>query len=307
MKLSELPQPVPGPAEILVRVKATTINDWDWSLVRGKPYVYRLFYGITKPKQTIFGVELSGIVEAAGSDISSFKPGDTVYGDISGHGWGSWAEYVCVKESDIRLMPYSMDFNEAASLPHAFGLAWQGLVDAGELQEGQSVLINGGGGGVGSLGLQIAKTFNVHVSGIDHLDKLDYMRELGFDEVIDYQRTDFTRDGKKYDLILDTSTRKWPATYLKALKPKGKYVTVGGSPHRILQLLALKPLVSSITNKCLHMVALKPNQGLDLLEKQFGESQLKTSIDGPYPFDQIPEQLQRFGDGRHLGKIVITI
>ena len=307
LQLEDVPVPNPKSDEVRVKILYTTINDWDWSLVRGKPAVYRLFYGLRKPKFPIFGVELSGVVDTVGEEVTKFKTGDRVYGDISGHGWGSWAEYACVKESDIRHMPGELDFMEASTIPHAFGLAWQGLIDVGQLQQDQSVLINGGGGGVGAFGIRIAKMMNADVTGVDHKSKLNKMKAWGYDEVIDYESTNFRRQDKQYDLILDTRTRYWPLSYLGSLKKEGKYVTVGGGPGRILQLLGLKPLVSLFGKKSLHMVALKPNEGLEHVEGLVDRSNLNTITDGPYPLEEIPEQLKRFGAGKHKGKIVITI
>lgn len=307
LQLTDLPIPEPTDCEVRVLVRATTINDWDWSLVRGKPYPYRSFYGISKPKQPIFGVELAGIVDAVGSAVTGFKIGDEVYGDISGHGWGTWAEYVCVKESDIVHKPREMNFTEAAALPHASILAWQGLVDAGHLKQGQKILINGAGGGVGACAVQIAKTFGAHITGVDHGDKFTMMGDLGFDQVLDYRKQDFTKSGEQFDLILDAKTMKWPLSYLRVLKPTGRYITIGGGPARLLQILALKPIVSLITKKHLQIVALKPNKGLEHIDLLYKEGKIKPIIDGPYPFEAIPEQLARFGDGKHLGKIVITV
>ena len=157
LQLREVAQPSPGEHEVLIKIQATAVNDYDWSMVRGKPYLYRLMYGIFKPKNKIPGMELSGTIEAVGENAKLFSKGDQVYGDISEYGFGSFAEFVCINEKAITLKPEKMSFEEAASIPHATMLAVQGLIDIGNIQKGQKILINGAGGGVGTFGLQIAK------------------------------------------------------------------------------------------------------------------------------------------------------
>ena len=307
LKLEELTIPGPIDNEVLVRVMATAVNDWDWALVRGKPLIYRLMFGLLKPKKQVFGVEVAGIVEKVGNSVEKFKVGDRVYGDISESGFGAWAEFVAVPETALEEIPETMDFNIAASLPHASLLAYQGLIKKGVLQDGQHILINGAGGGVGTIGLQIAKTKNVHLTGVDSKVKLPMMQELGYDEVIDYRETDFTRTGRQYDLILDTKTTRGPLQLIRALKPGGHYVTVGGSLIKLLTLGLLKGLIKLISKKELSLLALKPNESLDQIGKLYEQGIIKPSIDGPYAIEDIPRQLERFGAGLHKGKIVINM
>ena len=304
LRLEEVAMPDPGPGKVRIRVKSTAINDYDWSIVRGKPYLYRLMYGVFKPKNTVRipGMEVSGIVDALGTDVNRFKIGDAVYGDISGYGFGSFAEYLCIDQKALFPKPQQMSFEEAAALPHAALLAWQGL-KKGQLKEGQNILINGAGGGVGTLGLQMAKLYGNRVTGVDTGAKLEVMRTMGFDEVLDYQKTDFTRTGERYDLILDTKTNRGPSAYRRALKPGGKYVTVGGKLGRLLQLLGVRML----GNKNLHLLSLKPNEGLEHVDTLYREGKLKIVLDGPYPLDKIPWAIRYFGEGRHTGKVVITL
>lgn len=245
----DLPRPSPEKNEALVRIKATAINDYDWSMLRGKPYPYRLLYGLLRPGYPIPGMELSGVVETVGEEVTAFRPGDTVYGDISEHGFGSFAEYVCVNSSALIPMPDSMNFAEAAALPHAAMLASQALIDCGNLQKNRQILINGAGGGVGPFALQIAKTFEATVTGVDTGEKLNMMKSIGFDHIIDYQSEDFTRGETKYDLILDCKTNRSPFAYAGVLRPGGRYVTVGGHLPRLLQLLAFKPLIQVVYKK----------------------------------------------------------
>lgn len=214
----DLPIPVPNPRDVLIKIRATAINDYDWSMVRGKPLFYRLLFGLFRPKHKIPGMELAGIIEDLGSEVTRFKKGDAVYGDISAHGFGSFAEYLCIHEEAVVTKPAGMTFEEATALPHASLLAYQGLMGMGQLQEGQKILLNGGGGGVGTIGLQIAKQYNVHVTGVDSGNKLRMMEQLGFDSVLDYKKTDFTRIGEQFDLILDCKTTRSPGAYVRALK-----------------------------------------------------------------------------------------
>lgn len=307
LQLKELPKPAPGEHEVLVKIHATAVNDYDWSMVRGRPYLYRLMFGLLKPKRQIPGMELSGTIEALGKNASSFEVGDAVYGDISEYGFGTFAEYVCVNEKALALKPAAMAFEEAAALPHASMLAYQGLVDIGNIQNGQQVLINGAGGGVGTYGLQLVKLYDAEVTGVDTGDKLEMMKSIGFDPVIDYKKEDFTRNGRRYDLILDAKTNRSPFSYTRSLKPGGKYITVGGHLIRLLQLLVLKLWISMFTTKSVHIVALKPNKDLNYINELFEAGKIKPVIDGPHQFSQAPEALQYFGEGKHRGKVVISL
>lgn len=283
------------------------MNDYDWSLVRGKPYLYRLLFGIVKPKRQIPGMELSGVIEDLGKNAKSFKVGDAVYGDISGYGFGSFAEYICINEKALALKPGKMSFEQAASIPHASMLAVQGLIDIGKIQKEQKILINGAGGGVGTFGLQVAKLYNAEVTGVDTGDKLNMMKSIGFDHIIDYKKEDFTKNRQCYDLILDAKTNRSTFNYVRSLNSNGKYVTVGGSIVRLLQALILKPLISMFSKKSVHIVALKPNKDLDYVNELFEAGKIKPVIDGPFKLSETPKAIRYFGDGKHKGKVVITI
>lgn len=307
LELQEVAKPEPGEDEVLVRVHTTSVNDWDWSFVRGRPYIYRLLFGLRKPKVRVLGAEVAGTVEAVGSRVTLFRPGDHVYGDISDAGLGGFAEYVCVREDALARKPPKMTFEEAAALPHAAMLALQGLVDVGRLRQGEEVLINGAGGGVGTIGVQIAKQFGAEVTAVDREFKLDALKEVGFDHIIDYRQVDFTRTGQRYDVILDTKTNRSPFTYLRALNPGGRYVTVGGQPLRLIQAVAMGPLFSATTGKRIRLVSLKPNKDLGYINGLFESGALKCLIDGSYPLTEVPQALRRFGEAKHVGKIVITV
>ncbi|UTW63563.1 NAD(P)-dependent alcohol dehydrogenase [bacterium SCSIO 12741] len=307
LSLQDVPTPEPKEGEVLIRVHASAINDYDWSMSRGKPHLYRLLFGLTKPKNPIPGMEVAGTVEKLGPGTTQFKPGDEVYGDTSDHGFGTLAEYICLSEKSLIIKPSAMSFEEATTLPHAGLLAYQGLFEIGNLQKGQKLLINGGGGGVGTLGLQLAKALNVEVTGVDTGGKLEMMKSLGFDNVIDYKKEDFTRSGKQYDLILDCKTSRPPRSYLRSLSSNGHYVTVGGHLNRLMQFAIASPLVNRTSSKKLSILSLKPNKGLYEINRLFEDGKIKPIVDGPYPLEKTPWAIQYFGEGLHSGKIVISV
>ncbi len=307
LEIGEVAKPIPMDDEVLVKVYSASINDWDWGLVRGKPFMIRLFFGLRKPKIMIPGVDISGVIEAVGGNVSSFVAGDEIYCDLSDCGFGGFAKYVCVPENILSHKPSNISFNEASALPHAGLLALQGLVEKGQVKSGQSILINGAGGGVGTLGIQILKSYGVRVTGVDSDEKLDLMRSLGYDRVMDYKKSDFTNSGEKYDLILDTKSNRSAFKYVRSLKKSGRYITVGGSMYRIIEIVLLGSLISLFTGKVLSVLNLKPNKGLDLISELVERQLIKPVVDGPYGFNKIPELIQYFGEGRHVGKIVVEI
>lgn len=307
LELKEVDKPVPKKGEVLVKIHATAINDYDWSMVRGKPYVYRLMYGLYKPKNPIPGMELSGTIEALGAGTQKFNVGDDVYGDTSSYGFGSFAEYMCIDEHALFHKPVNMTFEEAASVSHASMLAVQGLIDIGMIRQGQKILINGAGGGVGSFGLQLAKQYNAEVTGVDTGNKLEIMKSIGFDHIIDYKKEDFTKSDQLYDMILDCKTNRPPSKYLRVLKENGKYITVGGQLTKLLQLLISKWQIAKFTTKSVHIVALKPNKDLDFINRLFEEGKIKPVLDVHHGLHHIPKLIEYFGQGKHTGKIVVTI
>ena len=306
LKLQELEKPTPSDNEVLVKVQATSVNDWDWCLMRGTPFYIRLLCGLFKPKIQIPGAEVAGIVEAVGQNVTKLQAGDAVYGDISECGFGGFAEYVCVPENALAIKPDSMTFIEAVAIPHAGMLALQGF-HLGKIQPGQKLLINGAGGGVGTLGVQIAKSLGiVNITGVDTAEKLEMMGLIGFVRTIDYKQEDFTQSKQRYDLILDTKTNRSIFKYLRVLSPNGSYVTVGGSTPRLFQVLFFEPIIRLFSKKRVHLVNLKPNQDLDYMNQLFETGKLKPLIDGPYKLSEVPEIIQYFGEGKHKGKIVIV-
>jgi NADPH:quinone reductase-like Zn-dependent oxidoreductase len=307
LELKEVEKPVPKDNEILIKVYAASVNDWDWGLLRGKPFVNRLLFGLLKPKIKILGVDIAGQVEAVGRNVKKFQPGDEVFGDISGCGWGGFAEYVCALENALSLKPASIKFEEAAAVPQAAVLALQGLRDKRQIQPGQKVLINGAGGGAGTFAVQIAKSFGAEVTGVDSTSKLDMMRSIGADQVIDYTREDFTKNGQRYDLILDFAAYHSIFDYKRALSPKGIYVMVGGSSARIFQVMFLGPWISMTGSKKMGILMHKPNKDLAFMKELFEAGKVVPIIDRCYPLNETAEALRYFGEGHARGKVVITV
>ncbi len=306
LQLTEIEKPVPKENEVLVKVFAASLNDWDWGLLRGDSLVIRLMNGIGKPKKTILGSDIAGRVEAIGKSVTRFKVGDEVYGDLSSD-WGGFAEYVCARENFLEKKPPGMTFEQAAAIPQAAMLAVQGLIDIGNITNGQKILINGAGGGVGTFGVQIAKLYGAEVTGVDRSEKLDMMCSVGFDHVIDYTKEDFTRNKKQYDLILDTKTNRSVFAYPGTLTPGGTYVNVGGSMPRLFQAFIFGWLVSLIYKKKIRIVALKQNKDLLYMNDLFEKGKLKFIIDGPFSLEEVPNAFRLFGEGKHKGKIVVNI
>lgn len=308
LKLQEVEKPTPKENEVLIKVHATAINSWDWDYVTGHPYLYRLFSGLFKPRFKIPGLDVAGVIEAVGSKVKRLKPGDEVLGDISTSKWGAYAEYVCAKEEVLAIKPQKMSFEEAAAIPHAGCLAYQGLKFDNKLQAGKQVLINGAGGGVGTFALQMLKTINAEVTCVDSDDKLEKLMSLGAYRTIDYKKTDFTREGIKYDYILDNTAQKKIADYKRALKPEGIFAATGGRHAVVFGVLLFKPLYSLGTNKKLEIVAHRPSSdNIDSITNLYETGALKPIISKIYAFNEIPEALSALGSGKHYGKLVVNL
>jgi NADPH:quinone reductase-like Zn-dependent oxidoreductase len=302
----DVAKPIPQDDEVLVRVHAVSINDWDWQILQGIPFSNRLTFGLRKPKRPILGSDIAGRVEAVGKSAKRFRPGEEVFGDLSGH-WGGFAEYVCAREKALALKPAGMTFEEAAAIPQAGMLAVQGLRDKGQIRRGQKLLINGAGGGVGTFAIQIAKLYGVQATGVDSPGKLDMLRAMGCEHVIDYTQEDFTRSEERYDLILDVKTNRSVFNYLRVLSPNGVYITVGGSTGRLAQAMLLAPLISILGKKRVRMVLLKPNKDLDYMAELVEAGKVKPVLDGHYKLTEAAEAMRYFGEGRHKGKVVMTV
>ena len=307
LELMDVPRPRPRADEVLVRVHAASLNDWDWAMVQGKPFAARLLHGLFRPRVKTPGCDIAGRVEAVGTEVKTLQPGDEVYGDLCLSGFGAFAEYVCAPETGLARKPAGMTFEEAAAIPQAGMLAIQGLIDVGGIRAGQKVLLNGAGGGVGTFALQIAKLHEVEVTVVDKQGKLDMLRTMGADHVVDYMEQDFTRLGEQYDLILDVKTDRSLLAYARALNPGGTYATVGGDTARLLRVAALGPIVSRWSGKRLRVVALKPNKDLPYVNTIFESGRLAPVIDRRYRLEEVCEAFRFFSTGDHKGKIVMTV
>ena len=307
LTLRDVELPRPKPTEVLVRIHAASVNDWDFAMVVGKPFVIRLITGLFRPRVRTVGGDLAGRVEAVGDAVRMFRPGDAVYGDLCMNGFGTFAEYVCAPESCLAPKPPGMTFEQAAAIPQAGMLAVQGLIDKGRIRRGQTLLINGAGGGVGTFAIQIARLFDSEITVVDRAGKLDMLRAMGAHHVIDYRHVDFTRARRCWDLILDTRSTRSPRAYARALTPGGTYVTVGGDTSRLLQLATTAPIVARVSGKQAGVVALKANKDLAYFNKQFEAGEVAPVIDRVYPLPAVREALERFGTGDHHGKIVVSM
>lgn len=309
LRLEEVTKPVPRDDEVLVKVNASSINSWDWEFHSGTSLVNRIFYGLVKPgpAKRKLGSDVAGTIESVGQNVTRFQPGDAVFGDLWDQ-WGGFAEYVCASENTFEPMPGNLSFEQAAAVPQAGVLALQGLRTTGRIQSGQKVLINGAGGGVGTFALQLAKLAGTEVTAVDGPPKLELLRSLGADHIIDYTREDFTRNGQQYDLIVDVQLRRSPFDCKRALSPAGTYAIVGGSMPRILQALLLKSwaALTGDTEK-LRLVAEGPNKGLAELAELLASGKIIPVVDSVYPLREVPEALRYFTQGQHQGKIVIAI
>ena len=302
--LREVPKPVPADDEILVKVHAASVNRSDWEALTGEPFYARM-NGLRKPRRHILGSDVAGRVEAAGRDHTDFKPGDEVFGEMESYS-GGFAEYVCTRGKDWALKPPSMTFEEAASIPQAGVIALQGIRD--RVTAGQSVLINGAGGGAGTFAIQLAKSYGAEVTGVDNAGKLDFMRSLGADHVIDYAQQDFTRNGRQYDLILDVIADRSAFAYAGALKDGGAYYAVGGSVATFLQILVVGPWIRRSRNRRLRVLMVRRNRK-DLVDvtELCRTGKLRPVIERVFPFAEAADALRHLGEGRVKGKVVITM
>ena len=306
LKLAEVEKPVPGVNEVLIKVHAASINGSDWEGLRGKPLYARLG-GIRKPANKVLGSDIAGRVESVGENVKQFQPGDEVFGEMAQYR-GGFAEYACTSEKLLARKPAGMTFEQAAAIPQAGVIALQGIRDKGQVQPGQQALINGAGGSAGTFAVQLAKLCGAEVTGVDNPGKLDFLRSLGADQVIDYTREDFTRNGKQYDLILDVIAHRSAFALKRALKPNGTYFVVGGSVATLFQVLFLGPLIRWSEGKNLRVLAVQRNQeDLVAITELCEAGKIVPVIDRQYPLREVPEALRYVGEGRAKGKVVIRI
>jgi len=309
-ELQEVAKPTPRDNEVLIKNYASSVNSWDWEILMGRPFVNRLMVGLRKPTRIkILGCDVAGRIEAVGRNVKQFQADDEVYGDVSHCGWGGFAEYVCVPENAnaLALKPACMTFEQSASVPQAAVLTLQGLRQ-GKIDRARKVLINGAAGGVGSFAVPMAKSYGAEVTGVDSKGKLEFLRSLGADHVIDYKQQDFTRNGQQYDLILDVQAYHSITDYKRALSGNGIFVMVGGSSALASRLLLLGPLISMTGSKKLGLLMHKPDANdLDIMKTLFTAGKTEPVIDKCYPLREVAEAIRYYEEGRVEGKIVITM
>lgn len=311
LRLEEVERPTPADDEILVRVRAAAINPLDWHYMRGTPYVMRMGTGLRKPKVTRLGVDFAGTVTAVGGKVTQFKPGDDVFGGRT----GALAEYVAVRATRaVVRKPAKLTFEQAASVPIAAVTALQGLRDAGKLQPGQSVLINGASGGVGTFAVQVARSFGAKVTGVCSTRNVDMVRALGADQVIDYTREDFTAGDQRYDVILDNVGNRPLLDIRRVMNPDGRYVLIGGGGpddgHWIGPLVGpIKALVLSwFVSQDMGMLMAELNPAdLAILADLMQAGKVTPVIDRRFALTEVPEAIRYLEKGRARGKVVITI
>jgi NADPH:quinone reductase-like Zn-dependent oxidoreductase len=311
LKFQDIEKPAPADDQLLVRVRAASVNPLDWHFVEGTPYLMRaLAAGLRKPKDTQLGVDFAGTVEAVGKNVTKFKPGDEVFGGRT----GAFADYVCIRESRaVALKPASVTFEQAASVPIAGITALQALRDKGQLQAGQKVLINGASGGVGTFAVQIAKSLGADVTGVCSTRNVDLVRSLGADHVIDYTKEDFTKTDQLYDLIVDNVGNRSLSECRRVLKPKGTFVLVGGGGANEQGLIGpmAKPLklmlVSPFVSQKMGMILAELNHDdLALLADLMQSGKVKPVIDRTYKLSDVPEAIKYLEQGHARGKVIIA-
>ena len=321
LELREVDKPVVGDDEVLVRVRAASIHPDVWHVVSGRPYVLRLMgAGLAKPKNPIPGTDMAGIVESVGKSVTRFRPGSPVFGEtIIAQQWvngGAFAEYVSVRQDLLALKPDNVTFEQAASVPTSGFIALQNLRGPSQWRSGRKVLINGGGGGVGALALQIMKAYGAHVTAVDSTSKLGMLRSLGADEVVDYKREDFTRRGVRYDLIFDVPGNYPFSACRRALKPDGRYVLIGHErfgaagkrvfgliPH-FLELMVFSRFVKQLRGPGVPMPT--KNEAIAVLRGLLETGKITPIIDSTYPLSEVREALRHMMEDELQGKVIIT-
>lgn len=302
LRIEEIPKPAPGPGQVLVEVAATSVNLSDWEGLHGTPAYARLG-GLRRPGRRVLGSDIAGWVESVGSGVTRFRPGDAVYGDNLAL-MGGFAQYAVAPESALAHKPAALTFAQASTLPQAGPIAIQGTAAAGP---GRRVLINGAGGGSGSFAIQLARNAGAHVTGVDNAGKLDHMRSLGADRVIDYRSEDYTRTGP-YDLVLDLVAHRSVLAYRRALARGGRYLCVGGPVRTLLEILTVGTVTGLMTGRRIQVmvVRLGPRHFEPLADRCLA-GQVDIHIDRTYPLDEVPQALAFHGEGHALGKVVVDV
>jgi NADPH:quinone reductase-like Zn-dependent oxidoreductase len=306
LQIKEVDKPLPTDDQILIKIHAVSINGSDREGLIGKP-LYSRIGGLRKPGNPILGSDIAGVVEAAGRNNTEFQVGDEVFGEIPGY-HGGFAEYVCLRGRTLAKKPNSLTFEEAAAIPQGGVIALNGINKNGNVQTGQKVLINGAGGSGGTFALQLAKLQGAEVTGVDNTYKLDFLRSLGADHVMDHRREDFTKSGNRFDLILDLVAHRSAFAYARALKPNGTYLFTGGSVTTLFQILFFGALIRRTTSRNVRLLMVPQNREDLIAITEFVEAgRVRPVIDRTYPFDEIPEAMRYVSEGYAKGKVVIKM
>jgi NADPH:quinone reductase-like Zn-dependent oxidoreductase len=309
LHLRDVDRPVVDDDGVLIRVRAASLNAYDWHAMRGHPYLVRMSDGLRRPKSRASGVDMAGTVEAVGRNVTEFKPGDEVFGERD----GAFAEYVCAKVNSIAPKPANLTFEQAAAVPMAGFTALQGLRDKGRLQAGQWVLVNGGAGGVGTFAVQIAKAFGAHVTAVCSTRNVEMVRSIGADEVIDYTREDFTKSDRRYDLILDIASTRSLWACRRVLKPDGTLVVVGAAKGNgrfigpMVRPVEAAVMSRFVSQKLLPFLAHRSKDDLVALTRLIEAGKVKPVIDRSYPLSETPDAIRYLEAGHAQGKVVITL
>jgi NADPH:quinone reductase-like Zn-dependent oxidoreductase len=308
LRLEEVEKPTPKANEVLVKICAASVNAYDWRYMRADPFLVRLVGGLFRPRNPRLGADIAGWVEAVGAQVTQFRPGDEIYGDLAASGNGAFAEYIAVPEHALALKPANLTFEQAAAVPMAAVTALQALRDGGKIRAGHQVLINGASGGVGTFAVQIAKSFGAEVTAVCSTRNVEMVRSLGAEQVIDYTREDITRHTQRYDLILAVNGYHSLFTYRRMLRPEGRYLMTGGSGAQLFETLLFGPLMSLIGRKRLAPFTATPSSKDLLVMKELLETgKVVPIIDRCYPLDETAEAI-RYLEGEHArGKVVITV
>jgi NADPH:quinone reductase-like Zn-dependent oxidoreductase len=302
LHLDHVARPSPARGQVLVQVVATSVNLSDWESLVGSP-AYARFGGLRRPARRVLGSDIAGRVVAVGPAVTRFSPGDEVYGDNLGLK-GGFAEYAVAPESVLAPKPAALGFVEASTLPQAGAIALQGMAGAGP---GTRVLVNGGGGGTGMFAIQVAKQSGAHVTAVDNAGKLEHMRSLGADEVLDYRRDDFTRQDP-YDLVLDLVAHRSVRDCRQALAPGGRYRLVGGPARTVLNVLVTGAVVGRLSGRRIGVLAVKPGPAhFGPLAERCAAGEVEIRVDRTFALEEVPEALAHVGEGRALGKVVVVV
>lgn len=309
LRLEDVPRPDPQPGEVLVRVHSAGVSMADVDYLHGRPPMARLMTGLRRPRNPILGVDLAGVVEAVGDEVTRFVAGDEVFGDLTEHGYGTFAEFVCAPQEAFAKKPSTLTFEEAATVPQTGVMALQGLRGKRPIEVGDHVLINGAGGNVGIFAVQIAKSFGAEVTGVDAAGKLDMLRSLDVDHVIDYAETDVLASGKRFDRILDVVADRSLFEWKAAVRPGGSYVLIPDTLTRLFQAMTLGPLVSIAGSRKMGMLLGQPFQPDDVAEltNLIEAGAIKPVIDRRYDLDTVPEALRYQDQGVPPGKLVVNL